>query len=73
MPWLVNGLMRVEQGVSPNATQITVGLTLVGFALIYAALMVADIYLLLKFARRGGAPQSQTGDEKSGFAFMPAE
>jgi cytochrome d ubiquinol oxidase subunit I len=73
MPWIVNGLMRVEQGISPNATVFTVGLTLVGFALIYAALIVADIYLMLKFARHGGAPQAQTGDEKSGFVFMPAE
>jgi len=28
-------------------------LTLIGFALLYAALMVADVYLLVKYAKAG--------------------
>ncbi len=50
-PWIVFGLQRVEDAVSPNVSAETVLLSLVGFTLLYGVLMVADIYLLAKFAR----------------------
>jgi cytochrome d ubiquinol oxidase subunit I len=52
-PWIVTGLLRTENAVSPNLTAGLVLFSLVGFALLYAALMVADVYLLLKFAKAG--------------------
>jgi cytochrome d ubiquinol oxidase subunit I len=52
-PWIVTGLLRTENGVSPNLTAGLVLFSLVGFALLYAALMVADVYLLFKFAKAG--------------------
>jgi cytochrome d ubiquinol oxidase subunit I len=49
-PWIVFGLMRIEQGISPvPAGQVLA--TLLGFTLVYGALMVADVYLLVKYAR----------------------
>lgn len=49
-PWLVFGVMRLEQGVSPvPAGQVLA--TLLGFTVLYGALMVADVYLLVKYAR----------------------
>jgi cytochrome d ubiquinol oxidase subunit I len=51
-PWIVFGLMKIEDGVSPNVSVAMVLFTLIGFTLIYGILMVADIYLLQKFARR---------------------
>jgi cytochrome d ubiquinol oxidase subunit I len=72
MPWLVYGLMRVEQGVSPTSDVFSVGLTLVGFTVIYAALMVADIYLLLKFARQTGTTQTNAKPEGA-LMLQPAE
>jgi len=60
-PWIVYGLMKIADGVSITVPAWSVGLTLVGYTLIYAALMVADIYLLVKFARRG--VESETTDE----------
>lgn len=73
VPWIVFGLMRVEQGVTPILAPLTVGLSLVGFTLVYALLMVADIYLLLRFARNGGTPQTSPQAQDSTFVLAPAE
>ncbi|MBZ0290131.1 MAG: cytochrome ubiquinol oxidase subunit I, partial [Anaerolineae bacterium] len=51
-PWIVQGLMTVDKAVSPNVTPAMLLISLIGFALVYGLLMVADIYLLQKFARR---------------------
>lgn len=51
-PWIVQGLMTIEQALSPNVTVEMLFISLVGFALLYGALMAADIYLLQKYARR---------------------
>jgi cytochrome bd ubiquinol oxidase subunit I len=50
-PWIVQGLMRTDQAVSPNVTVEMLAISLIGFTLIYGLLMIADIYLLQKFAR----------------------
>jgi cytochrome d ubiquinol oxidase subunit I len=52
-PWVVFGLMKVEDAGSPSVSAWMVLVTLIGFALVYGALMVADIYLLVKYARVG--------------------
>ena len=49
-PWIVQGLMRTEEGISPNLTVSDLWITLIGFTLIYGLLMVADFYLLWKYA-----------------------
>lgn len=51
-PWIVYGLMKTADAVSPNVPASTVLVSLIGFALVYAALIVADIYLLAKHARQ---------------------
>ena len=50
-PWIVQGLMRTDQAVSPNVTVPMLAITLIGFTLIYGLLMIADVYLLQKWAR----------------------
>jgi cytochrome d ubiquinol oxidase subunit I len=52
-PWVVFGLMKIEDAVSPAVPGGSVLISLLGFTLVYAALIVADIYLLNKFAREG--------------------
>ncbi len=52
-PWIVFGVMRTEEGVSLVVSAGAVLLSLAVFILVYAALLVADIYLLAKFARKG--------------------
>ena len=48
--------MRTESGVSPGVAAGEVLITLVGFTLLYGALMAADVYLLAKFAKAGLHP-----------------
>ena len=58
-PWIVFGLQKTADAVSPNVSTGMVLFSLIGFTLVYAVLMVANIYLLLKFAR-GGAGESSS-------------
>jgi cytochrome d ubiquinol oxidase subunit I len=53
VPWIVFGLMKIDQGVSPSVTGGEVLFSVVVFTLLYAALMAADLYLLAKFAVAG--------------------
>jgi cytochrome d ubiquinol oxidase subunit I len=65
-PWIVFGLMKIEDAVSPNVSAGAVLFTLITFTLVYGVLMVADIYLLQKFARQpeavGLAPIDVSGN-----------
>jgi cytochrome bd ubiquinol oxidase subunit I len=58
-PWIVYGLMRTEQAVSPTVPAWMVLISLVGFAVLYGVLMVADVYLLFRFARGEKAPAEE--------------
>ncbi|WP_243318398.1 cytochrome ubiquinol oxidase subunit I [Geothrix paludis] len=51
-PWIVYGLMKTSDAVSPLATS-QVGTSLAAFFLVYALLGAVDIYLLFTFARKG--------------------
>jgi cytochrome d ubiquinol oxidase subunit I len=53
VPWVVYGLMRIEEGVSSVVSTGQVLISLVGYTLVYGALMVAMVYLTLKFAKAG--------------------
>jgi cytochrome d ubiquinol oxidase subunit I len=52
-PWVVFGLMKIEDAVSPNVSVGMLLVTLIGFTLVYGVLMAADLYLLAKAARAG--------------------
>jgi cytochrome d ubiquinol oxidase subunit I len=52
-PWIVQGLLKTEQGVTPTNTAGMVLFTLIGFVVLYAVLMAADVYLLTRFAKAG--------------------
>ena len=64
-PWVVFGLLKTEDAVSPVLTPGLVFASLLGFTLVYAALMVADIYLLWKFAKQGPDMEDLTGKNQS--------
>ncbi len=51
-PWIVYGLMKTSDAVSPISTA-QVGTSLVAFFLVYALLGAVDFYLLFTFARKG--------------------
>ncbi|MEN6394400.1 MAG: cytochrome ubiquinol oxidase subunit I [Anaerolineaceae bacterium] len=52
-PWVVYGLMKIRDAVSPTVGAGSMLISLIGFGVIYALLMAADIYLLRKFAKAG--------------------
>jgi cytochrome d ubiquinol oxidase subunit I len=51
-PWIVYGLQKTADAVSPNVPATTVLFSLIGFAALYGLLMAADVYLLIKYARQ---------------------
>ncbi len=52
-PWIVFGVLRTEDAVSPTVGAGAILFSLILFTLVYGALMVADIYLLKKYAVAG--------------------
>jgi cytochrome d ubiquinol oxidase subunit I len=59
-PWIVYDLMLIDNGVSISVSVGMVLISMIGFTLIYGALMVATVYLLAKYARRPDQPESDT-------------
>jgi cytochrome d ubiquinol oxidase subunit I len=52
-PWLVQGLLKVEDGVSPNLTAGQVLFSLVSYTLVYGALIGVMFYLTRRYAIAG--------------------
>lgn len=50
-PWIVFGLQRTEDAISPNVSVGMLLTSLIAYTLIYGALMAIDVYLLSKYAR----------------------
>jgi cytochrome d ubiquinol oxidase subunit I len=65
LPWVVYGIMTLEEGVSNIVPAWQVLLSLIGYTLIYAALMVATIYLMAKYAKAGPEGKEQVPESAS--------
>jgi len=52
-PWIVQGLMTTKDGVSTTVSSFSVGLTLVGFTLLYGVLGVICFRLMRRYAIAG--------------------
>jgi cytochrome bd ubiquinol oxidase subunit I len=52
-PWSVYGVLKTADSVSKSVTLLQVGGSLVGFTLLYGLLGAIDIYLLVKYAKKG--------------------
>jgi cytochrome d ubiquinol oxidase subunit I len=61
-PWVVWGLLKTQDAVSPNLTSGMVLASLILFILVYVALMAADVYLLVKTARKGAGSEAAQSD-----------
>ena len=51
-PWMVYGLQKVADAVSPNLTTSEILISMIGFTLVYAILAVAAILVALKFIKK---------------------
>ena len=52
-PWIVQGLLKVQDAVSPNLTTVDLLISLIGFVLLYGVLASAEFYLMKKYAIAG--------------------
>jgi len=52
-PWIVQGLLKVQDAVSPNLTTVDLLISLIGYVVVYGALAGADFYLMKKYAILG--------------------
>ncbi len=52
-PWLVYGMMTLEEGITPSLTGGMVLATLIGYVLVYAAIFVAGLYYLTRIVQAG--------------------
>ena len=52
-PWIVYGLLKVQDAVSPNLTTVDLLISLIGYVVLYGALAVAMFYLMRKYAIAG--------------------
>ncbi len=52
-PWIVQGLLKVQDAVSPNLTTLDLLISLIGYVVVYGSLAVADFYLMKKYAVLG--------------------
>jgi cytochrome d ubiquinol oxidase subunit I len=69
-PWLVYGLLRTAEGVSPRVAAGNAWFTLIGFMGLYAVLSILWLFLIYREIERGPEPgESGHGD----FAAAAAE
>ncbi len=65
-PWAVFGLMTTSRAVSPGVSTAQALTSVIALTLLYAALMVVEVRLMLKYIRRGAdpyaEPEQDTGD-----------
>ena len=60
-PWIVWGLMKTSEAVSPIATS-QVAVSLLAFIVVYGLLGAAAFYLLVKHAKKGPEPAAQAAN-----------
>jgi cytochrome bd ubiquinol oxidase subunit I len=52
-PWIVYGLLKVQDAVSPNLTTVDLLISLIGYTVVYGSLAVAMVKLMVKYAKAG--------------------
>lgn len=64
-PWLVQGVLRLDQGVSPGVPASSVLISLAVFTLLYAGLILTTIQLFRHHAKAGITPNDLSGANAS--------
>ncbi|ARF15635.1 cytochrome ubiquinol oxidase subunit I [Sporosarcina ureae] len=62
-PWVVNGLMKTADGISPNVSAGQILFSLISFSTIYTILGIIMVVLFVKFIQRG--PEEQPEEDVS--------
>lgn len=53
-PWIVYGLQKVADAVSPNVTATEIWISMIGFTVVYAGLIVVALWLVMKHIKSFG-------------------
>ena len=72
-PWVVFGVLRTEDGLSPMVPAWTVATSLITFTLLYGVLAIIEVMLMIRYAKAGPAPEeevkSDDADRPLAFAY----
>ncbi len=73
-PWIVQGLMKTIDANSPSVTSTDIWISLIVFVSIYIALGAADLFLMLRYARKGLGDEDGhlDSDSHDGAGAIPA-
>jgi cytochrome bd ubiquinol oxidase subunit I len=72
-PWIVQGLMKTIDASSPSVTSTDIWISLIVFVLIYIALGIADVVLMVRYARKGLDSEEETSSTSPGSTSDGAE
>lgn len=70
-PWVVYGLVKLENGISVAVSSIELLITLIGYTVVYAVLILATLYLLTKYAKAGPAATDGPAADVEAEASLP--
>jgi cytochrome bd ubiquinol oxidase subunit I len=71
-PWVVYGLMKTSQAISPTVGTASVAITLAVFVALYTTLGVVDAVLMTRFARGPLGEDEHSGEGEPGASHDPA-
>ncbi|ELZ87587.1 cytochrome d ubiquinol oxidase subunit I [Haloferax elongans ATCC BAA-1513] len=64
-PWVIQGVMKTSDGVSPGLTGLEATITLVGFGVVYTGLLTLYAYIVRRIIREGPPDIDGTGPTES--------
>ena len=70
-PWIVHGILRTAEGVTPSLTGGMALFTLIGYVVVYAAIFTAGLYYLIRLIRRGPEALTEEHGESTGQPKRP--
>lgn len=74
-PWIVQGLMKTSQGVSPSVSTTDIWISLLGFVVVYLVLGTIEAILMIRYSRRSlqEEPTKEGPERKEGEVDEDAE
>lgn len=72
-PWVVYGLVKLQDGVSKVVTSGMLLTSLIGFILVYSLIIIATVYLMLKFAKAGPSVAAEAPAELNPSLVIPPD
>ena len=70
-PWLIYGMMRLSEGITPSVSGGMVLTTLLGYLAVYAVVFSAGLYYLRRVILAGPPPEPEINDSESAHAKRP--